>query len=187
MLCLIENCNRPSFGRGWCKRHYEQNRVYGNPVSVRQQTLDFVEATIGSATDECIVWPWGLSARGYGRVHIGEMRMLAHRYVCERVHGAPPRGKEEAAHNCGTPACVNPKHLRWASHAENMADKIIHGTLTRGSNISWSKLNEDAVRDILVCRTSAINMLAKRYNVDPEVIRKIWAGQTWKWMNDELD
>lgn len=50
------------------------------------------------------------------------------RVVCERVNGPAPTEKHETAHGCGNSWCVNKRHLRWATHIENEADKLIHGT-----------------------------------------------------------
>lgn len=43
----------------------------------------------------------------------------AHRYAWERVNGAIPEGKG-IDHMCHTPACVNVRHLRLSSQAQNM-------------------------------------------------------------------
>ena len=61
----------------------------------------------------------------------GGQFVYAHRWVLELAVGPPPFDRAEAAHApliCNNPSCVSPKHLRWATHAENMADTVIDGT-----------------------------------------------------------
>jgi hypothetical protein len=50
------------------------------------------------------------------------------RLVCEAFHGSPPSIRHAAAHNDGNPENNVPSNLRWATPAENMADKKLHGT-----------------------------------------------------------
>lgn len=48
------------------------------------------------------------------------MIMGVHELLCYLMHG--PRGKDkEVVHVCEHKWCINPHHLRWKSHAENMA------------------------------------------------------------------
>lgn len=87
--------------------------------------LAFVEAAVTSSTDECILWPFGKRGR-YGRVYVNGKTVSVHRYVCERTYGPCPPDKQHAAHRCGVHLCINPRHVRWATCAENEADKFIH-------------------------------------------------------------
>lgn len=185
--CAVHQCQKRRYLRGWCKTHYEQNRIHGSPLTRRDHISRFVANTIASDTAECISWPYSRNRGGYGRytpVKYGG-RVLAHRYICEQANGAPPEDRQFVAHQCANPSCVNPRHLRWSSHAENMADKLIHGTQPRGSEMPWSILNEDQVRDILAQRANAINALAVKHGVNAEMIRKIWDGRNWVWMKDK--
>lgn len=95
---------------------------------LRREKLRFIEAALSSDTDGCIEWPWGRNAYGYGVMGWGAERVIVSRHVCIRAKGAPPIKKAHAAHHCGNPACINPGHIRWATPAENNADKLLHGT-----------------------------------------------------------
>jgi hypothetical protein len=42
------------------------------------------------------------------------------RVVLEEAVGPPPTSKHHASHKCHTPLCVNPDHLVWETHRENI-------------------------------------------------------------------
>lgn len=81
---------------------------------------------VETVTDECVLWPHHLTHDGYGRIyHEGR-----HRYVnvlaCTWAHGPNPGGME-AAHSCAVRNCINPRHLSWKTHQENMVDMVVDG------------------------------------------------------------
>jgi hypothetical protein len=55
-----------------------------------------------------------------------------HRLVCEAFNGAPAREGLQAAHFDGNVLHNVPSNLRWATSAENAADKERHGRVPRG-------------------------------------------------------
>lgn len=61
----------------------------------------------------------GPKTKGYGIYHVEGIRIYAHCYVMEYTIG-PPRDGLEADHKCGNKACVNPQHLEYVTHSENM-------------------------------------------------------------------
>lgn len=89
-----------------------------------------LEVALLHDTNECLIWPHGRNADGYGRIRIGKNHEYAHRFVCKRAHGAPTTSKHQAAHTCGRghDGCVAPAHLEWKTPKENAADRIAHGT-----------------------------------------------------------
>lgn len=110
-----------------------------------------------------------------------------HRVVCERSHGAPPFPAAQAAHACGNSLCVNPGHIRWASRAENAADKVIHGThnYNRGERNVSHKLTEVEVGEI---KTLWLNggmtqgEIANRYGVARTTVGDIVRGESWQYL-----
>lgn len=58
--------------------------------------------------------------------------LLVHRIVCAAFHGGPPTPEHEAAHGDGDSLNNRKDNLRWATRAENEADKIAHGTNLAG-------------------------------------------------------
>lgn len=63
-----------------------------------------------------------------------------------------------------------------------MADKYLHGTVTRGEMIS--KLTEDGVREIRIRLSNGEPQteIAKDYDVSHKTISKIHVGETWRWL-----
>ena len=58
--------------------------------------------------------------------------LLVHRLVCAAFNGPMPDDRRYVAHNDGNPLNNNASNLRWATHVENEADKVIHGTSRHG-------------------------------------------------------
>jgi hypothetical protein len=127
--------------------HYARWMRHGDPLAeVREHDpaakQAWIDAAISSATDECLVWPWGASRYGIRRRN-GRNESV-HVLVCEAVSGPKPDGKE-VAHSCGLARCANPRHLRWATPTENHADKVGHGTNLAGDQHPNAKLTWYAV------------------------------------------
>jgi hypothetical protein len=91
----------------------------------------------------------------------------------------------QAAHApgiCHNRACVNPHHLRWATIAENHADKIIDGTHARGERHPMVKLT---AADVLAIRSSDRRgrALASEFGVHEATISDIRTRKTWAWLD----
>lgn len=138
-----------------------------------------LRAALVSNTDDCVLWPYGRMANGYGRIKVDGFTHNAHRLVCTWKNGPAPSDTHEAAHSCGNRLCVNPRHVRWATREENMADKIIHGTDPRGES-NWSaKLTAEDVREIIASNEPGVT-LAARFGVCSATISFIRRGLRWK-------
>ena len=70
-------------------------------------------------TDECIIWPHGKRDR-YGMIKMEGVQVSVHVVALERRVGPRPPGAV-AAHApivCHQRACLNYRHLRWATPGE---------------------------------------------------------------------
>jgi hypothetical protein len=103
--------------------------------------------------------------------------------ACEAVNGPPPTAAYEAAHLCGNGhlACVNPRHVVWKTRADNHADKLIHGTHSRGEKHGGAKLsNADASMIRRLKGVASLDELADGFNVSKTTIWKIQVGASFK-------
>lgn len=188
-VCSIDGCDGAIFARGWCNRHYKRWYRHGDPAITSKAAPGEIFAWIDSVmsaipTDECVIFPFGLDAHGYGQSSENGKKAKVHRVVCERTHGMPPSPNAEAAHSCGVRACANPRHLRWATRAENEADKITHGTLTIGERHGMVKLTEGEVLEIRRRSEAGETQqkLGVEFGVSKTTIGKIVRRERWSYL-----
>ncbi len=186
--CSIDGCAKAHYARDMCSMHYRRWRSHGSPHVGPRGTpygapLVFVAQAVASATDECILWPYAISDNGYGKVNIGGRMLNVHRIVLERSAGSPPDGTH-AAHApliCHNRACVNPRHLRWATPKQNSADKLIDGATNRGERHGNSRLTAAAVLAIFRDNRSC-SAVGADYGVSRSTVLAIRTGRTWGWL-----
>jgi hypothetical protein len=100
-------------------------------IALSDRSRQWLEVALTSASIECIEWPWGRDYDGYGIVHqAGRTRRLSH--VVLEALGHPRPRHAIALHSCDNPPCGNPAHLRWGTHAENLADAQARGRYRNG-------------------------------------------------------
>lgn len=131
-------------------------------------------------TDDCVRWERSLAGNGYGMVRDGKMRG-AHVVVCEWAHGPKPAGRE-VAHSCGVRCCVNPRHLRWATHVENVADRQTHGTTYFGNQHANARLTDVDIPIIRARRAAGetLTALGREYGVSRVAIADVVSGKNWR-------
>ena len=152
----------------------------------------FKEVVLPFRGDECLLWPYAKTPKGYGKLGGGSAGgcWIVSRMACEEFNGPPPSPKHHAAHNCGRgrDGCVNPAHMRWATPKENEADKREHGTLNTGERNGGAKLTEAQARYILSMKGKVTGrMLAKQFGVTFQAISKIHTGTKWAWLSPAND
>lgn len=111
----------------------------------------------------------------------GTSRQLAvHRVVLDAFVGPRPAGKQ-AAHWNGDPSDNRIANLRWASSAENHADRKRHGRVPSGERNAASRLDTAAAKTIKKLRglVSAYEV-AHLACVDRSTVERIWAGEAWR-------
>jgi hypothetical protein len=125
--CSIDGCNDGIASFGLCNKHYLRQKRHGSTDKVLHHAKQFFEnVVLKYEGDECLMWPFPWSKFDYyPKIKYRLKSTKVHRAVCLEVYGPPPDGKPEVAHSCGRgiEGCCNPKHLRWASRAENIADR----------------------------------------------------------------
>lgn len=184
--CKVDGCGGEARIKGWCPTHYWRWRHHGDPLggrAARGEKEKWLEAHVNYDGDDCLIFPFGTGR--YGHVNIDGEKMHAHRAMCILAHGEPPSPDHEAAHSCGRghDACVHPKHLRWDTPAGNQADRLIHGTDSRGEKCATAILTEDQARFIKANRGKIGQKdLAARFGVSQATVSAIHSGRNWGWL-----
>lgn len=189
--CSINGCDKPARTKGFCTTHYARVLRHGSPLgggtTPGAPRIFYEMVVLPYKGDDCLLWPFGRQSQGYGAIKKVGSTTLVHRLACEAVHGPPPTEKHEAAHSCGKGhlGCVNPRHTRWATRLENMADTLEHNTRSRGTHRHNAKLNEEAIRQIRqLLKSKKIPEISKMYSVSEANIYLIAQRRSWAWVGD---
>jgi hypothetical protein len=153
----------------------------------RPSALDEFRRMIQIETDECVVWLRGLTSSGYGNVMDQGKSLSTHRTALELRVGAPPSQGMHAAHSCSNKACINYRHLRWATPKENAADLALEGRSRVGESNPRSKLTADEVQVIRRSPRGFSGRLAEIYGVKRTHICDIQSGRYWLRPSAALD
>jgi hypothetical protein len=139
----------------------------------------------------CMLWLASLDRHGYGRFQVGpknkERAFPASRVSLFVAEGAPPTDGMHAAHSCRNKHCVAPAHLRWATRAQNEADKLADGVSNRGTRHGMCKLTPEqvlAIRDRYAKTGIGKRELGAEYGVTQYQIHSIVTRKTWAWLED---
>lgn len=189
-ICAAEGCDKAVYCRGWCGAHYWRWWAHGDPLAGRTPEGEplawMADVALTHVGEDCLQWPYARYSNGYGTVNQGGKMRSVTRVVCEAIHGPPPSPKHEAAHICGKghEGCCNPKHLRWATPAENAADKLDHGTIANGEANGSAKLTEADVHAIRRRRATGevLQAIAADYGVCISAISSIAIRKNWAWL-----
>lgn len=135
MTCTVDGCGKPVKATALCGMHYERRRLHGRLDRPGAATVAFLRRVVADPPDDCVLWPYSRTAKGYGYLTYERRSVRAHRLALLLAAGPPPEDRPIACHSCDTPSCVNPRHLRWDTPQANSADMVARGrsTLARRS------------------------------------------------------
>ncbi len=129
------------------------------------------------------------SHNGYKRVylHYGGKRNIhrVNRLVTHAFHGGPPDGSSHACHGDGDRSNNRADNLRWATNMENSQDKMLHGTVARGSGHGMAKLDRESVLGVLACCGSQARV-ARHFGISATTVGQIRLGKTWSHIRGDL-
>lgn len=184
-VCSIPDCGKPHRARGWCATHWSTWRRSGHatplPKTSSAEIVAFIDRAFSSQTDACIMWPYAFTGRTqdrYGVFTVGGRDFRPHRVICEKTHGPPPAEKPFACHACGNKLCINPRHLRWGSPADNSDDAKQADATPFGERNANAKITDQQAREIFLSLESH-GKLARRYGITRTAAQQIQRRQTW--------
>lgn len=107
----------------------------------------------------------------------------AHQMVAVAFLGPCPPDKNQVAHWDGNSQNNHVSNLRWATAAENMADKVRHGNHREGNR----KFTEADIRGIREMRRRGCRYvdIMDRYPTTKSNLSSILSGSTWSYIDAE--
>lgn len=119
--CGIEQCEKPRYYlKEWCIMHYRRWQRNGDPEA-RQVYRGDPAGSIAARSKregECLIWTGAMSDDGYGIMKVKGKTRQAHLVAWDLANGPIPEGMQ-IDHICYNRACLEPKHLRLATHSQN--------------------------------------------------------------------
>jgi DNA-binding CsgD family transcriptional regulator len=128
--------------------------------------------------ESCWDWTGYTDPNGYGRFGLNGVHIPAH-VAAHRIYiGAIPDGLH-VLHSCDRRICVQPRHLRVGTNADNVADRQGRDRQARGDQMGNAKLTEEDVRWLRRADLSNAEVAAT-LGVDRSTISVIRNRITWK-------
>jgi hypothetical protein len=120
------------------------------------------------------------SGTGYYTASINRRAKYVHRLVVEAFIGPAPDETYEVAHIDGNPLNNHVSNLRWATHSENLADRVRHNTHLRGERTS-KVLTWEQVREMRALLADGMSQLAasRKYGVSRTTVIRIARHERW--------
>lgn len=116
-LCHPE---RKHWARGMCTNCYHAaRRIPAPPRPTPRQRFWARTVVTGFSPGACWLYT-GSTINGYGQIRVGRKKVLAHIFSCELAGRYCPDDLEHS-HLCASRNCVNPDHIVFETHRENMA------------------------------------------------------------------
>jgi hypothetical protein len=128
------------------------------------------------APSEC--WPWqgDTDRAGYGIFVWHGRKMGAHELALSFTTGEARLPDLETCHSCDNPPCCNPAHLRFATHASNVAEMY-----ARGRARHRTKLTAEMVVTMRKRRAAGARQrdLAEQFGITEGQVSMIVRGIRW--------
>lgn len=191
--CSVEGCEKNKDTKGFCPKHYNMWKKYGDPLKTPQWDFGagvrWLEEYKNYDGDDCLIWPFGScgrprisGAKGYGQSTLNGKNLGAHVHMAILVYGDRRSEGYIVAHACGKghEGCCAPRHLRWSTHKENTADRYLHGTVPFGSFHPLARLTEEDVREIRRMKgVVSATRLAEKFGVGKTTVNNVLHRRTW--------
>lgn len=108
-------------------------------------------------------------------------KVYAHHLVLEAFVGLKPSDLAQACHGDGNRVNNHYSNLRWDTAKANQADRLRHGTDSRGEKNPIAKLTEEQVRQIreLICVGQSQRQIAKQFSISQGAVSNINTNTNW--------
>jgi hypothetical protein len=107
----------------WAERQLKKDKTGGCAI------ISLVEAMCRKNDAGCWIWRGHTNERGYASWKPANHSMESvYRAIANAAHGPKPPGML-TRHLCHEKLCVNPEHLRYGTHHENMLDMQANGSI----------------------------------------------------------
>jgi len=129
-----------------------------------------VQDNIQKGVDGCWEWQGDLNEGGYGFVHWGRVKFMAHRFSFEATHRRPIRRGLQLDHLCRNRACVNPTPLEEVTAQTN-------NHRGQGTKLTLEDVRE--IRRLLGSAEISKSAIARRFGISHKHVRNIEQGKKW--------
>jgi hypothetical protein len=146
---------------------------------------------VKKSDDGCWTWTAAKDKDGYGLFWLNQAMVRAHRLSL--LTKIDPNGETDynslfACHKCDNPSCVNPDHIYFGSHTDNIADMVNRGRGLSGERSPATSLTEKDVTQIRIMYfngNTTSRKLAKQFGVGKSTILRIIHHKTWKYFKPD--
>lgn len=130
-----------------------------------------------AGADDCWLWQ-GDQHKGYGVFVFQGRRFGSHELALSFATGEARPDGFDTCHECDTPPCCNPAHLRFDTRQGNVDDSIKRGRNSRGEGHPDAVLTDEEVVAIRILRRNGARQLelADRFGVRASYISQLVNG-----------
>lgn len=144
-----------------------------------RRTIPARGAKVGRVLKPVQIGPYYVGYKFY-RPDGRQCAVYAHHLVAQAFLPPKPGPGYEIAHNDGNHRNNHYTNLRWATHAENMADMVTHGRSQRGERNKWAKITNRQAAEIRTrYKAGGVQQveLAREYGISAPAVCRIVNGQ----------